>query len=193
MTSQTKTTLDNRFTQAFGAPKDRAVNKMKVSLPPRAKEFIAQSPFMVMATSDPGGNCDASPKGGKPGFVKMLDDRRLFIPDVAGNKLFQSYINMDANPHVGLVFFIPGKNDTLRINGRVRIVDKGEVDQQKVELSINNPDDNSKVLQGVIVEIEEAYAHCPRSLNFGDLWDVEQIRRNGATSTSFFSNVAEMT
>jgi predicted pyridoxine 5'-phosphate oxidase superfamily flavin-nucleotide-binding protein len=86
--------------------------------------FIRQPPFVVLATSNASGHCDASPKGGKPGFVKVLDDRHLLIPDVAGNRLFQSYENVSSNPHVGLIFFIPGLDSTARVNGRVEIVDK---------------------------------------------------------------------
>ena len=70
-----------------------------------------------MATCSPEGRCDASPKGGHPGFVRILDDRHLLVPDVAGNKLFQSYQNMDQNAHVGLIFFIPGISEVVRVNG----------------------------------------------------------------------------
>ena len=99
--------LDNRFTSVFGFPSERATGKVKDTLSEQIKEFIAESPFLVMATSDRDGNCDASPKGGIPGFVRVLDDRHLLVPDVAGNKLFQSYINMNENLHVGLIFSFP--------------------------------------------------------------------------------------
>ena len=103
-----KPLFDNKFTSVFGFPSERAVTKVKDFLTEPTKEFIAESPFLVMATSSRDGECDASPKGGKPGFVRVLDDRHLLVPDVAGNKLFQSYQNMDENPYVGLLFFIPG-------------------------------------------------------------------------------------
>lgn len=166
-----ETAFDNTFTQQFGFPKERTAAKVKGYLADNEKDFIRQSPFMVMATSSADGNCDASPKGGKPGFVKVLDDSTILVPDVAGNKLFQSYINMTENPQVGLVFFIPGVRETVRLNGRVRIVSGDEL-----ELEVNNPDDNSKVLQGIVVEIEEAYGHCPRALAFSELWDEDQIK-----------------
>jgi len=105
--------FDNRFTQTFGTPIERVQTKVKNFLPEPVKAFIAESPFLVMSTSDLQGKCDASPKGGEPGFVRILDDRHLLVPDVAGNKLFQSYLNMDENPHVGMVFFIPGIADAL--------------------------------------------------------------------------------
>ena len=173
--------LDNQFNQKFGTPSEKVTNKVKDVLPDPVKDFIAQSPFIVIATSNTDGWCDASPKGGKPGFVKMLDDRHLLIPDIGGNKLFQSYLNLLDNPHIGIVFFIPGCPDVARVNGRVTLLTAEEVKQREVEASVHNPDDRTVVLQGILVEVEEAYGHCPRALNFGKVWDVEEIKANGAT------------
>jgi PPOX class probable FMN-dependent enzyme len=164
--------FDNRFTREFGFPKGRAATKVVDFLDDRVREFIQQSPFLVMATSAVDGTCDASPKGGKPGWVKILDDRTLLIPDVAGNKLFQSYQNMNENPNIALIFFIPGVPETVRVNGRVRIVDRAALDEMQVALEVFDPDENAKVLQGVVVETGEAYGHCPRALNFSRLWKV---------------------
>jgi predicted pyridoxine 5'-phosphate oxidase superfamily flavin-nucleotide-binding protein len=173
------TNLDNPFNQKFGNPTERVANKVKDALPEPVKDFIRQSPFIVMATSNREGWCDASPKGGKPGFVKILDDGHLLIPDITGNKLFQSYQNMLDNPHVGLVFFIPGCPDVTRVNGRVTLLSAEEVQRLEVEASVHNPDDRTVVLQGILLEVEEAYGHCPRALNFGRVWDVERIQANG--------------
>ena len=183
MTTTDKCTVEsNRFREAYGFPNPngRALTKVKSFMTPYVQEFIGRSPFAVMATSNAAGECDASPKGGKPGFVKVLDEHRLLLPDVAGNKLFQSYQNLDANPHTGLVFFIPGVNETVRVNGKVTIVTKEELDRQNVELSLYNPDDNAKHLQGIIIEVEEAYGHCPRALKFSELWDTDEIAANKA-------------
>jgi len=169
--------FDNRFTRAFGAPIERIRTKVKDYLTEPIKAFIAESPFLVMSTSDRQGRCDASPKGGAPGFVRILDDRHLLIPDVAGNKLFQSYLNMDDNPHVGLIFLIPGISEVVRVNGRVTIVSREALDRYQVERSMYNPDGDRAVQQGLVVEVEEAYTHCPRALNYSRLWDVEEIRR----------------
>jgi PPOX class probable FMN-dependent enzyme len=169
--------FDNRFTQAFGVPIERIQTKVKDYLPEPVRAFIAESPFLVMSTSDRQGRCDASPKGGEPGFVKILDDYHLLLPDVAGNKLFQSYLNMDENPHVGLVFFIPGISEVVRVNGRVTIVSRGELDRHQVERSMYNPDGDRAVQQGIVIEVEEAYTHCPRAVNYSRLWDEEEIRR----------------
>jgi hypothetical protein len=171
-------TFENRFTRQFGVPSERVQTKVKSFLTEPVREFIAQSPFLVMATSDADGNCDASPKGGTPGFVQILDDRHLLIPDVAGNKLFQSYLNLTANPHVGLIFFIPGNDGSVRVNGRATIVSQDELEARGISLSVNNPDNNARMLQGLVIEVEEAYTHCPRALKFADLWNVEVIRQN---------------
>jgi uncharacterized protein len=169
--------FDNRFTKAFGVPLERIRTKVKDYLPEPIKAFIAESPFLVMSTSDRQGRCDASPKGGKPGFVRILDDRHLLIPDVAGNKLFQSYLNMEENPHVGIVFLIPGISEVVRVNGQVTIVSREALDPYHIERSMYNPDGDRAVQQGIVVEVEEAYTHCPRALNYSRLWDEDEIQR----------------
>jgi hypothetical protein len=173
--------FDNRFTRAFGFPVEKIQTKVKDFLPDRIKAFIAESPFLVMATASQDGRCDASPKGGKPGFVRILDDRHLLVPDVAGNKLFQSYQNMDDNPRVGLIFLIPGISEVVRVNGRVRMISRDDLDRQGVEDAMYNPDGNRDVLQGIVVEVEEAYGHCPRALNYADLWNPEKIVQRRAS------------
>ena len=172
--------LANEFNEKWGNPTERVQNKAKDGLSEPVKAFIRQCPFIVIATSDSDGWCDASPKGGLPGFVKILDDRHLVIPDIAGNKLFQSYQNMLDNAHVGILFLIPGCPDVARVNGRVTLLDADEVRRLEVEASVNNPDDRTMVLQGILVEVDEGYGHCPRSINFAKLWDVDNIQANGA-------------
>ena len=171
----------NTFNQRFGPPVATAANKVKPAMSDAVQDFIRESPFIVMATSGDDGSCDASPKGGMPGFVKILDDSHLVVPDIAGNKLFQSYLNMAGNPHVGLIFFIPGCPDVARVNGRATMIDAAEVTRLQVDASVHNPDEERGVLQGIVVEVEEAYGHCPRALNYGKVWDVDRITENGAT------------
>ncbi len=178
--STTETVAPNRFADMFGYPKGRAVTKLKDSMTPFVQEFIQHAPFCVLASSDRDGRCDASPKGGTPGFVRVLDDRHLLLPDVAGNKLFQSYQNVDSNPRVALLFFIPGVDETVRVNGRATIVDRQALERLKIALSLHYTDDNSKLLQGMLIDVEEAYAHCPRALKFSNLWNVEEISANQA-------------
>lgn len=139
------------------------------------QEFIRASPFAVLASADARGRCDASPRGGRAGFVRVLDERHLLLPDVAGNRLFQSYGNVDENPHVALVFFVPGLGETVRVNGRASVVDAQELAARGVELSVHWSDENTRQLQGLLIEVEEAYGHCPRSIAFSRLWDTEAI------------------
>jgi PPOX class probable FMN-dependent enzyme len=179
-TSTGQSVGDSRFNQAFGPASERAVTKLKTHLTPYVQEFIRAAPFAVMATTGNQGRCDASPKGGKPGFVKVLDEKHLLFPDVAGNRLFQSYQNIDDNPYIGLIFFIPGINDTVRVNGKVSIVSKEDLEHQNIELSLYETDDNSKHLQGMLIEVEESYGHCPRALKFSHFWDGEEISKNQA-------------
>ena len=134
----------------------------------------------MLATSNAKGDCDASPKGGKPGFVKVLNDKQLFIPDVAGNKLFHGYGNIESNPKAGLIFFIPGHDHTVRVNGRVKVMERSEL--PGVQLEVNNSDSKAEVLQGLLLDVEESYSHCPRALKFSQLWDVEEISKNIAQS-----------
>lgn len=170
----------NLFQEKFGAPSERVKAKLLPYMTEWVQAFIRQSPFAIMATSNPSGQCDASPKGGKPGFVKILDDRHLLIPDVAGNRLFQSYDNVAQNAHVALLFFIPGYESTARVNGTVEVVDKAQLAELHVQMEIFNPDEDAKMLQGLLLTVEEAYGHCPRALNFSKLWDVETIAHNQA-------------
>lgn len=176
--TETETLPANRFQETFGQPSDRARTKVRDSLSEELRDYISRAPFAVLATSDADGRCDASPKGGKPGFVKILDDRHLLLPDVAGNRLFQSYQNIDTNARVGLLFMIPGSDRTVRVNGSARIVDRNELDRQEIDLSVFQPDENARNLQGLLIEVEEAYGHCPRAYKFSNLWDTEQIARN---------------
>lgn len=87
---------------------------------------------------------------------------------------------MDNNPHVGLLFLIPGIDDTVRVNGSVTIVDKADLERRQIEMSLYNPDDNAKHLQGILIKVNEAYGHCPRAFKFSQLWNVEQIQAHQA-------------
>lgn len=170
----------NAYQEKFGVPKGRAATKVVDHLEEFVREFIEKAPFAVMATADADGNCDASPKGGHPGFVKVLDDRHLLVPDVRGNNLFQSYENIDGNAHVGMVFFIPGVERTARVNGRAEVVDENDLIERGISLEVFDPDDNAALQQGLLIEVDEAYSHCPRALNFSRLWDAETIAANKA-------------
>lgn len=96
-----------------------------------------------MACSNAEGDCDASPKGGLPGFIKVLDDRTLLIPDVGGNRLFQGFQNFETNAKAGLVFMIPGVDVTVRVNGRVQVIEPGELTAIRIKPEVHSPDDNA--------------------------------------------------
>lgn len=168
--------MESKYQDKFGYPVERTKGKVRPYMAGWIQDFIRHSPFCVMATSNANGDCDASPKGGTPGFVKILNDKQLFLPDVAGNKLFHGYGNIESNPNVGLIFFIPGHNSTVRINGRVKVVDRAEL--SGVSLEVFDPDEKAEMLQGLLLDVEESYSHCPRALKFSRLWDVEQIGKN---------------
>lgn len=165
----------NRAQQKFGAPKPFVVKKIFPELNDMLREFVAAAPFAVLSTADAEGNCDASPKGGKPGFVRVLDAKRLLLPDVAGNNLFQSYENLETNPRAALIFFIPGCDWTVRVNGRARVVEAADPELAGIAPQVLWTDDNTRILQGLLLEVDEAYAQCPRALFFSKLWDTEQI------------------
>jgi uncharacterized protein len=162
----------------LGGAHPLAATKVKDYLEPYVRAFIEHSPFAVMASSNANGDCDASPKGGKPGFVKVIDDRTLLIPDIGGNRLFQSFQNFESNPKAGFIFIIPGTDVTARVNGRIRVVEHAELDAMGVQPEVSNGDANSGLIQGILLSIDEAYFHCPRSFQFADLWNTETIEAN---------------
>jgi len=176
----TDTTPANRFQDTFGLPSEGARTKVKDTMSDEVQAFIQQSPFVVMATSNVQGQCDASPKGGSPGFVKVLDEKHLLLPDVRGNRLFQSYENIDSNAQIGLLFLIPGSDHTVRVNGSAQVVDKDELDYQQMKLSVQWTDEKTIHLQGLLIEVEESYSHCPRAFKFANLWNTETIEHNHA-------------
>ncbi|HXI18428.1 MAG TPA: pyridoxamine 5'-phosphate oxidase family protein [Chloroflexota bacterium] len=170
--------FDNRFTRRHGVPNERPRKKVLPFMNEDVQAFIRRAPFAVLATSDAAGRCDASPRGGLPGFVRILDERRLLLPDVKGNRLFQSYLNVEQNGNVGLLFMLPGSDKTVRVNGRASVIEDDEVRRQIGELAIHNPDEDAVLLQGLLIQVEEAYSHCPRSFSFADLWNTETIQAN---------------
>jgi hypothetical protein len=166
----------------LGGAHPAAAKKVKDHLEPFVQAFIRKSPFAVMASSNAAGDCDASPKGGLPGFIKVVDERTLLIPDVGGNRLFQSFENFESNPKAGLVFMIPGMEVTVRVNGRVRVVEPEELEVAGLVPEVGFTDQNSTLVQGLMLTVDEAYFHCPRSFKFADLWNTDAIQANAALS-----------
>ena len=133
----------------------------------RCRGVIARSPFLTMATSGSDGRCDVSPKGDQPGFVAVLDDSTLAIPDRPGNKRFDSLQNIMSNPHVGLLFLIPGMDETLRVNGTAELVRDRELLDQ---LSMNG----KPPLLAIVVQVQEAFLHCGRCSLRSQIWAPEK-------------------
>lgn len=153
-----------RLRELYGAPSERAVKKQLSRLERHSRNFIALSPFLVIASSDPSGRCDASPKGDAPGFVRVIDDTTLVIPDRLGNNRTDTLGNLLAHPGIGLIFFVPGIPETLRVNGRASVT----VDPELLEpLAVNGKAPRS----GILVAIEEVYFHCGKALIRSDLWN----------------------
>ena len=164
--------------EKFGEPTELVQKKVRPQMDAMVRDFITAAPFAVLATANAAGDCDASPRGGQPGFFKVLDPKRLVIPDIAGNKLFQSFENIESNPHAGLMFMIQGCDWTVRVNGRARRIDTHDELIEGLSVETLWQDDNTKVIQGLLVEVDEAYAHCPRAFLFSKMWDPEQLEEN---------------
>jgi predicted pyridoxine 5'-phosphate oxidase superfamily flavin-nucleotide-binding protein len=170
----------------LGGKHPRAATKVKSTMDTIIQGFIRNAPFAVMASANGEGDCDASPKGGLPGFIKVLDDATLLIPDIGGNRLFQSYENFESNPKAGLVFIIPGIESTARVNGRIEVLEAAQIAERGIKPEVLNADQNSGMVQGIVLHVDEAYLHCPRSFRFAALWDIETINNNASRSLTSF-------
>ncbi|HWD60061.1 MAG TPA: pyridoxamine 5'-phosphate oxidase family protein, partial [Stellaceae bacterium] len=153
--------------QIYGEPMERTVKKQLPRLEKHSRAFIAMSPFIVMATCDAEGRCDASPKGDAPGFVTVIDDETLLIPDRLGNNRVDSIGNILQHPRVGLIFMVPGLRETLRVNGRAQITTDPEL---LAPTAVNGKLPRS----GILVTADEVYFHCGKALIRSDLWNPEK-------------------
>lgn len=150
----------------LGEPTPAAFAKITDELDDNCLRFLAHSPFCTLATADADGNCDSSPRGDYPGFIRALDRRTLAIPDRVGNQLADSMQNIASNGHIGILSFVPGMSETLRINGTAFITDDLGV-RQLLEQDHSVPD------LAIIVRTEQVYLHCGRALIRAGLWDPE--------------------
>jgi hypothetical protein len=160
----------------LGTPSDGAVKKQIARIDKHARRFIELSPFLCLGTADAEGRADVSPRGDPPGFVRVLDDKTLLIPDRPGNNRADSMLNIMQNPNVGLIFFIPGFEDTLRVNGKATILgDAGLLAKSTV---------NGKAPKlGIRVAVEEVFLHCAKALKRSRLWDpAAQVDRKAMPS-----------
>jgi PPOX class probable FMN-dependent enzyme len=147
-----------------GEPQPVVVSKIVDRLNDLTRQFVERAPFVCLATSAPDGSCDVSPRGDPAGFVRILDERTLLLPDRPGNRIADSLRNILANPHVGLLFVIPGVGDTFRVNGRATLTDDAE-------LLAPSAVDGRVPRLGIVIEIDEAYTQCSKALIRSDLWN----------------------
>jgi PPOX class probable FMN-dependent enzyme len=160
-------TSEKELRDLMGTPTERAIKKESPFIDEPSREFIAHAPFLLLATSDVTGRCDVSPKGDAPGFVHVLDDQHLAIPDRLGNNRLDGLRNVVENPHVGLIFFIPGREDTLRVNGRATI-SRDEALLERLAVNGKRPQ------TALVVEVEQTFMHCARAFKRAGLWQPER-------------------
>jgi PPOX class probable FMN-dependent enzyme len=169
VTAETWTTIDtvDELVELLGTPGERAATKGRPALLDVDRAWLAASPFCVIATADAEGNGDASPKGDPAGqLVHVIDDRTIAIAERPGNKRADGYRNILANPQVGVLFLIPGRNDTLRINGRARLVsDAPFFDEMVVK--------GHRPVLAVVIEIDDVFFHCGKAFMRSGLWKPE--------------------
>jgi PPOX class probable FMN-dependent enzyme len=150
----------------LGVPTPSVANKAIDYIDEHCRAFIGKSPFLLIASSDASGHVDVSPKGDPPGFVQVLDERTLAIPDRPGNRRADTFTNLLQNPQIGLLFLIPGKQETLRVSGEAQIVrDLWLREQCAVQGKVPN--------FAVVVTVREAFMHCAKCVIRSKLWEAD--------------------
>lgn len=160
-------TSEDQLREIVGYPAERNIQKVISVLDEHCRAFIAKSPFMLLATSGADGRLDVSPKGDPSGFVQVLDEKTLAIPDRPGNRRADTLSNILQNPRVGLLFLIPGKRETLRISGCARIV-RDEWLREQMAVQGKTP------ALALVVTVEEAFMHCAKCVIRSHLWEPGQ-------------------
>jgi len=168
----------------YDEPADGVLRKEADHITDVGRAFIVASPFMILATSSAAG-LDCSPKGDGPGFVQLLDDRTLLIPDRPGNNRIDGMKNIIQNPQVGIIFLVPGANETYRVNGRARIsVDPALLDRFKVQ--------GKRPRSVIVVAVDQAFNHCPKAFVRSELWKSgARGRPAGVPTTGTFAAVRD--
>jgi PPOX class probable FMN-dependent enzyme len=171
----------------LGVPAGRAVTKERTRLHAVDRQWLAISPFCIVATSDAAGHCDASPKGDPAGhLIHVLDDTTVAIAERPGNRRADGYLNVLANPHVGIISMIPGRNETLRINGRARLVrDAPFFDDLMVR--------GRRPILALLVGIEQIFFHCPKAFMRSQLWEPETWRADALPSHATLAKAVQDT
>ncbi len=153
----------------FPPTNDFAVRKVQTSLTRNAREFIRRAPFLCLGTQSADGTADVSPRGDPPGFVRVLDDHTLAIPDRPGNNRLDSLSNIIANPSVGLLFIVPGFDDTLRVNGQATLVTDPDL--------LNTMSVHDRVPRlAIVIRVTSAFMHCAKAFRRSRLWDPDAFQ-----------------
>ncbi len=160
----TKISSQDDLRRLYKLPRGRPVDKQLDHIDPHDRRFIELSPFVVIASSDNQGRADTSPRGEAPGFVHVIDDHTLAIPDRPGNNRLDTMENLLENPEVGLIFLIPGVNEALRVNGSAEIRDDEEL-RARFEVNGKRP------VTVIIVRVRETFLHCAKALMRARLWE----------------------
>ena len=166
----TVTTLDE-LREVIAPPNELVTAKEVSAFDEYCRDFIARSPFVLIASSDGRGSIDISPKGDPPGFVQVLDDRTLAIPDRPGNHRADTFVNVVRHPHVGLIFLIPGTKNTLRVQGGATIVRDLEL-RESMAIKGRVPE------LALVVELTTAYFHCAKCIIRSGLWSGANVTAN---------------
>ena len=166
ITGVDRVTSAEELRELLGVPHPRVLAKDRPTLDPLHVEWLAGSPFCLVATSGADGTCDVSPKGDPPGFTHVLDERTIAIPERAGNKRADGFANVLSNPHVGLVYLIPGRTDTLRINGSAVLVRDAPFFDAMV-VGAHRP------VLALVVHVEQVFFHCAKAFLRSHLWEPE--------------------
>lgn len=161
--------------EVIGKPSSRVTAKVVSKLDRICRDFISRSPFVIVASYDASGFVDVSPKGDSPGFVKVLNEKMLAIPERPGNRRADTFRNMLQNPKVGLIFIIPGKGETLRVSGTAQIV-------QDVWLRESMAEAGQIPELALVVEVEEAFPHCTKCMVRSKIWKPETWNPDGLAS-----------
>ena len=177
-------TTEAELRALLGEPTPRAAGKDRPALDEVDRQWLAHSPFCLVATSAADGSCDVSPKGDPPGFTVVLDDRTIALPERSGNRRADGFGNILSNPHVGLIYLLPGRTDTFRVQGRARLVrDADLLDAMVVQ--------GSRPLLAMVVEIESVFYHCAKAFLRSALWDPATWRPEALPSRARIAKAQE--
>jgi len=160
-------TTEDHLREILGHPAERAANKAVTTIDEHCSAVIERSPFMLIGSADADGNMDISPKGDPPGFVQILDEKTLAIPDRKGNRRADTFTNILANPKVALYFLVPGFRETLRLTGTARIVRDIELRESMAKRG-TTPD------LAIVVDVVDAFFHCAKCVIRSGLWESDE-------------------